>query len=317
VNRTALAFLLGGVASGWWLASARAADDPLALTAREPDPTWEMDTSLSGRSYSLQYPQVQTGGFQEGAGLTFTQFLAPLRDDGSPYTLRSFLERTGSLSMSVGVGHLSTHNPFQDSTRTATWGDVSGGLNIYVKRWLAVTAGLDYDYDSIHDTGFDDGAHFVSGFAGLGFRAGDVRLDVSYDASASRQFGAWTPIRRELDISAFGVFARRRLALGIGAEVVRGGFGGSASAEYFPSPDLGLFVDGTAVRGKLYVDADFPVNRYTVTGGISGWVDGSTGMVARYTRMIEDQPSQGAGGVNDGERQTSHQVTLNVLVLFP
>jgi hypothetical protein len=143
-------------------------------------------------------------------------------------------------------------------------------------------------------------------------------MNVSYDTSASHESGTWTPLRRQLDISALGVFARRRLVLGAGAEVVRGGVGGSFNAEYFPSSDLGVFVDGGAVRGNLYVDSDLVLTRYTVTGGISGWVDGSTGMVARYTRMAQNVPSQVVGGSNNGGySETSNQISLNVLMLFP
>ena len=312
MNRTLLAFLLSEVASGWWLSSARGADDPLALTAREPDPTWEVDTSLVGKSYSIQLPQSQTGGFQEGANLSFTQYLAPLRDDGSPYSLRSFLQRTSALSLSLGVGHFATHNPFGAPDRTDTSGSVGGGLNIYLKRWLAVTGSVGYEYDTLHDVGVEQGTHAVSGSAGLGLRAGDLRLDVSYDISSYHQSGAWGPIRRGLDISGYGVFARR-LAVGFGAERIAGGSGGSVNGEYFPSPDLGLFVTGGAVRGNLY-RGDQIVTRYAATGGIAGWVDPSTGMVARYSRTIEHAPPMVDGS---GYDETGNQISLEVYMLFP
>lgn len=310
--------MVGLAVSGGWLETARAQDAPFVLGAREPDPSVEIDTSLWGRSYSIQYPQLQIGGTQEGLDLDMTRFLAPLRNDGSPYSLRPYLQRISSLSLSAGINHFATHNPFGAPDRTDTGSGVGGSLNIYVKRWLALTANLGYGYDVLHDVDLSQSTHSVSGGVGAGFRAGDWRADISYSADTYHPSGSsWASPRRFASLSLFGVIARR-MRVSVSGNTIPGGGAGGLGVEYFPSPELGVFGSGSASTGRLYQNPSaLTSTRYVGTVGIAGWVDASSGIVGSYTRTSEHVPMQVIDTLDYNDDQTSNELSLQIYVRFP
>jgi hypothetical protein len=314
VNRSLLALLLGAAVSGSWPAPARA-DLPVVVAPSEPDPSWEMNTSLWGRRDAFQYPQVQANQTQEGLIMNGTRFLTPLRDDGAPYSLRPFLQRTSSILLSADIGHSSMPNPYGGPDRTATWENVDGAVDIYVKRWLALAASLDYEHDALHDVGVDQGTHTLAAAVGVGFRVRDLRATLAYGAESYHQSGTWASPRTALGLSLFGVIARQ-LTVGLSGGTVPSGGDGTLSVEYFPSPELGIFGGAEAARGHLY-QGSVMATRYVASAGIAGWVDPSAGLVVRYSRTIEHVPPQVIDGQTYGDDQTSNRISLEVHVRFP
>ncbi len=322
--------LLAMAASASWLSNARAQgqaqtpqprqkeEEPLAIAARKPDPTWEFDTSVAGRLYELRpVNSMLNGGFsgtRESLVVGMTHFLAPLVDDGSPYSLRPYLQRTTSWSISTDIGHFANTSRIFAGDRTSTWSDVDGALNIYVKRWLAVFASVGYQYDVLHDGGVDQSTHTLYGGAGLAFRTGDLRATVAYDFQAYRQSGSWASPRRQLAASLFGVFARR-VSLDLSGSTVTGGGSGRLALEYFFYPDFGVFGSGSVSHGELYQSAVI-ATRYLGTFGTAAWSSSSTGIVVRYSRMVEHVPMQVIGNLAYGDDETSNQLTLEVYLRF-
>lgn len=316
MNRFQRAFLLAVMAAAGARANASAAEAPFMFDAREPDPTWELDSTLRGTSYSIQYPQVKAGGNQEGLNLDLTQFLSPLRDDGSPYSLRPYLQRTSALSLAIDFGHFATHNPFGGPDRTSTDGGVGGSLDIYLKRWLVLTGHLGYGYDVLHDVDVSQKVHTVSGGAGLGFRAADWRADVAYSANTYHPSGSsWASLRQFASLSLFGVIARR-YKVSLSGNTVPGGGTGEMNVEYFPSPEVGIFGGASASTGRLY-ESPITSTRYAGSVGIAGWVDSSSGIVGSYTRAAERVPMQVIDTLTYGSNETSNEVVLEVYIRFP
>ena len=96
--------------------AALAADDAENELSRilDPDPTLQVTSSLSGGRYSLQYGASgsNVSGTTEALELDAITFLTPLHDDGSPYSLQPYLQRTSTLTLDLGGSHFATHNPF-------------------------------------------------------------------------------------------------------------------------------------------------------------------------------------------------------------
>jgi hypothetical protein len=243
-------------------------------------------------------------------------FLAPLRDDGSPYSLQPFLQRMSTLSLTLGGGHFTTHNPLGGTDRTDSDGVLAGEINIYLRRWLAVTAGIAHGYDVLHDAGVDQATHSSSGFAGLGFRVRDTRFDVSYAQAVREVSGSYAPLRRgNLELSASTVVARR-LSATVSATSIPGGGEGSISLEYFPTRSLGLFASGLGAKGELYADSTV-VTHYVGSAGIADWFDPTVGLVLQYSLTIEDLPAEFVDQLLYGYHEVSHSILLEVYLRFP
>ncbi len=317
MNRFRVTFGLAVVAFVGSRTSAHAADAPFTFDAREPDPTWEVDSSIWGESYSIQSPQSQEGGNQEGVSLAMTQFLAPLRDDGSPYSLRPYLQRTSSLSVSTTAGHFSTHNPFGGQDRTWTSGGIGGGLAIYLKRWFVLTANLGYEYGVLHDVDISQSTHTLSGGAGVGFRARDWLAIVNYDLDTSHSSGSsWASPRKYTSLTLFGAIARR-FTISLSGNTVPAGGGGRLGVEYYPSPGIGIFGSGSASTGRLY-QSPMTLTSYAGSAGIAAWIDASSGIVGSYTRTAYHEPMQVVGALTtSGYHETSNQLALQVYMRFP
>jgi hypothetical protein len=299
-------------------AVARAADDPEdAGHSRAPDPSWQLDSSVSGRKYSIQSvaPGPSVGGTAEQLGLTLVSFQAPLQDDGSPYSLEPFLQRTSQWSVGFGGGHFATHNPLGGPDRTDWNASVSGAVDVYVKRWLAVTGGLAYGYNALHDGIINQTTHGFSGFAGLGFRVRDTRLDASYTLSTQDVAGSFTPLRQSFGLSAFSVIARC-FSVGLSGTLIPGGRSGELSLEYFPVREIGAFASAFGGKGKFYSD-DEVFNRYMGSVGLAGWLDPTMGIVGQYTLTIDDLVDQLTGQSIVGYREVSHAILLEVYARFP
>jgi hypothetical protein len=284
--------------------------------ARDPAPSMQVNASLSGSRYSLQStsPTPSTYGTTQDLSFSLTRYLAPLRDDGAPYSLQPFLQRSNRLSIGLGGGHLSTHNPFGRQDHTVWNGGVSGSLDVYVKRWLALNGGLGYGHSTLHDVGFDQSTHSFSAFLGIGLRLADTRIDAWYDLVALDQGGSFAPLRRQFGASAFTAIARR-FTLNVSGSVIANGVAGDLSLEYFATRELGIYAGTLASRGKLYSDESAPT-RYAGWAGLAAWLDPAVGIGGAYQLTIEDL-AQGAGGPQFvGYHQISHALSFALFARF-
>jgi hypothetical protein len=187
--------IAGTLATFGMLSLAGASEDgepALDRLAPEPDPSWQIDTTLSARKYSLQYAEASPSTYGTGMDLDvdLIRFMAPLRDDGAPYSLQPFLQRSSQWSLSLDGTHFSTHNPFGGDDRTDWIGGISGALDAYVKPWLALTAGLGYGVSVLHDVGVDQTTRTFRGGFGFGLRAANTRFDAWYGLIAEDVAGS-------------------------------------------------------------------------------------------------------------------------------
>lgn len=284
--------------------------------SRDPDPSMQVNTSLSGSRYSLQStsPTPSTYGTTQDLTFSLTRFLAPLRDDGAPYSLRPFLQRSSRWSIGLGGRHLATQNPFGRQDRTGWNGGVSGSLDVYVKRWLALNGGLGYGHSTLHDVGFDQSTHSFSAFFGVGLRLVDTRIDAWSRLDALDQGGSFAPLRRQFGASAFTAIARR-FTLYASGSVIASGVAGDLSLECFATRELGIYAGMLASKGKLYSEEAVP-RRYAAWAGLAAWIDPAVGIGGAYQLTIEDL-AQGADGQQFvGYHQISHALTFDVFARF-
>jgi hypothetical protein len=127
--------------------------DDLQVVPPDPDPNFQVNTSLSGRRYSISdSPGVpDTSGSQEALSMTVIAYGTPLHDDESPYSLQPFMQRENTFSMSLSGGHFDTANPYGGVDRTEWSTGVGASFDAYLKRWLAVFGGASYGYFDLRD----------------------------------------------------------------------------------------------------------------------------------------------------------------------
>ena len=77
----------------------------------------------------------------------------------------------------------------------------------------------------------------------------------------------------------------------------------------------GYFLNGSVSHGELYQSAVM-ITRYVGTIGVAGWVGPSTGIVGRFSHMVEHVPMQVIGNLFYGDDETSNQLTAEVYVRF-
>jgi hypothetical protein len=275
-----------------------------AVRAQAPDPSWQVNTSLSGSLYTLP----STEGTAEGVDFAMTRFLAPLHDDGAPYSLEPFLQRSSTVSVALNGGHFSTRNPFGGEDRTHWNGGVSGSFDIYAKRWLALNAGLSYGYGILHDVGISESTHALDGFAELGLRLANTRFDAWYGFDALESAGSFAPLRQRVGASAFTAIARRFTLSLVGSLIPSGGRG-SLSAEYFETRELGIYTGAFAGRGKFY-STDVISTRYAGWIGLATWLDPSFGIDVNYELTIDVLDEQVE------VRELTHALTFNAFARF-
>ena len=124
------------------------------VRTHNPDASWELDTSFAGRSYSINFQDAaasELSGSGERLRAELIDFLAPVRDDGTPYALQPFLQRTSSITVHVDLGHFETNYPFGSPLRTDYDANLGGGVSLYLRPWLNLFGNVSYDYDSLSD----------------------------------------------------------------------------------------------------------------------------------------------------------------------
>jgi hypothetical protein len=243
---------------------------------------------------------------QESLNTQVIGFLAPLHDDGAPYSLQPFLQRESTFAVSLAGGHFDTHNPLGGPDPTDWWASLSAGGDLYLERWLAVFASVGYQYDDLSAGPADQATHLFAADVGLGLRARDTRLDLSYAQAASRRQGAFAPLKRgQVQLAVTSAIARRFEANVIATSVPGGGTG-ELALEYFAAPWAGIFANALAGKGQLYGASDTSVRRYEGSAGFAGWFDATTALSASYRLLIEDVPP-------NGYHQVAHTISLQVI----
>jgi hypothetical protein len=288
------------------------ADAETARLLREPDPDWEVDSSLTGRRYTFQdpAPNPSTDGLAFDLDFGLTRYFAPLRDDGAPYSLQPFLQRSSIWSLSLDGGRISTRNPFGGQDRTEWDSGISTSIDAYVRRWLALNGGVGYGNASLRDVGISQTTHSFNAFAEVGLRVADTRIDAWYALTALERSGSFAPLRQRVGASAFTAIARR-FSLNASASVIPSGVTASLGLEAFPARELGIFGGTSAARGKLY-NVDLVATRYAGWIGVAGWIDPTMGILGQYNLFVEDDP-QASG---QSAREVSHAITLEVFARF-
>ena len=325
IAMTSYVRLLGAcvVLIGLMPGGARAGDfeEPGTRVREQPDTRWELDTSVSGRRYAIRGPVpggAEVDGMGERLRVELVSFLTPLRDDGAPYSLQSFLQRANSFAIDVDAGHFATDNPQGFMPRTDWDASVGGGVDFYARRWLDLFASTSYDYDALRDVGVSQKTHSFSGSGGAGVRAGDTLVRASYYAAWQQTSGASLPLRQGVQLSAFTALDRRFAARLFGETIPQGGEG-QVSLEYFRGQNLGIFAAALAGKGQFY-RTGAAVTRYVGTAGLAGWLDSTTGLVAQYSLTIEDQLSAQmltATDVITGYHQVTHALLLQLYLRYP
>jgi hypothetical protein len=281
----------------------------------EPDPSWQVNTSLSGNRYSIQNvaPSFSTDGTGEDVDFTMTRFLSPLRDDGAPYSLEPFLQRTSTWSVSLDGNHFSTHNPFGGPDRTEWGGGIGGSFDVYVRRWLALNGGLGYGYSALNDGELDQRTHSLNGFVEVGLRVADTRFDAWYTLDAL-DVGGSTSLRRRYGASAYTAIARR-LTMNLSGNIIPAGERGSIRLEYYATRELGIYMGALAGTGKLYSN-DVVARTYGGWLGVAAWIEPTLGILGEYDLTFDTLPEQTVNQEPLGYHEATHALTLAVFARF-
>lgn len=315
ITTTALAFSLGVL-----IASPASAQSPPAPEVPRAGPTWQIDGALAGGLYSIRFagslPAPSVDGKRASGSVEATHFLAPVVDDGAPRSLQPFLQRASMLSVRFGGGGFVTSNPFGGTDRTDANLAAGAGLNIHLTRFFALTAGLGYGYDVLHDALQHDKTHTFSGTLGVGFRIADARFDAAYTFAASSVDGSFVAPRwGTVRLNGF-VVIERRFTLNPWGTLLQGGGVGGLDLGFYATRDLGFFLRGFGGRGELY-SSDIVVNRYGGGAGLSYWIGRGVRLGVYYVPTINHVPVQPVDGEMFGYQEVEHALSLEVTVRLP
>jgi hypothetical protein len=252
--------------------------------------SWQIDGTVTGGVYFISESAIDLDGARASASLAVTRFLKPVLRDDAPISLQPFLQRAGSVSLSLIGGGFVTDDPFARD-RTDLYVGPRLGADVYLAHFLALTASGSYYFDALDDVGVRQRTHGLAASAGVGLRIRDVRLDVAYTARDNDIDGTfetyrWGPVSATL----FAVFDRR-LALTLAGSAFEGGGSASATAGYYATNRLGLFLSGGGEAGGHYVGG---VHHDQVYGnaGIQYWAAGVVRVGVSYTLTHNHVPRQ-------------------------
>jgi hypothetical protein len=264
----------------------------------------------------------QSGG--RGAGtFELRRYLSPVVDDDAPRSLQPFLQRASSIFFTMNVsGFVTQLSPVSSFGASATRSDTQFGpgvgVDIYVTPLFALTGGLGYSYDALHDdlAMLDQHAHGFFARGGFGFRVKDARFDVQYAFQALDVDGAWAPLRWGTLTGTAFIVIDRRAALKFWGEALESGGGGGLEVDYYPLQSLGLFAGAYGARGKLYND-DTMVNRFRAWAGFSYWFTARVRAGLEYEFLLNDVPLQTVMGNTFGYDEYQHGCVLDLVFRIP
>jgi hypothetical protein len=287
---------------------------------------WQIAATVYGAYYSIHEaaPNPDESGGRGIGTLEINRYLAPVIDDDAPRSLQPFLQRSSRVYVSLtGAGFVTQLPPPTSSfvpsgTRSDANIGVGAGVDIYVTPVVAITAGLGYANDALHDdyAMLDQHTNAFSAEAGFGIRIRDVRIDVRYAFQALDIDGTWAPLRwGTLTGNAYMVFDRRVSLNVLGRAIEQGGEGGVDLGVY-ATQDLGFFLGGYGERGHVFA-SDLLVNRYQAYGGLSYWFSARARLGFQYTFTLTDVPLVAMMNGPFGYDEYEHGFTLDAVFRLP
>lgn len=216
--------------------------------------------------------------------------------------------------MPASAAGFATHSPGSSVDRTNQHLGANAGLNVYLTRHFAVTAGVGYGYSVLHDIHVDQKSHALDGSLGIGVRAGDARFDLSYTFAANDVAGTFAPLRwGSARLSGF-IVIDRRFTLGPSGRLFQGGAEGSLDLGFYATPEFGLLLGGFGERGELFSDP-IVATRYGGDAGLSYWVNTSARVSAFYVLTFTDLAPQAS--VAYSSHEVDHQLSLALELRLP
>lgn len=244
------------------------------------------------------YAGTQGGGVGALARVSLTWHpLAPIVDDDAPLDLQPFLQRVSGLGVVVG----GTYDRVRDVTPvTASNASVALVADFTLFRALVLGAQVGWDTRRLvsdmpamtTDT-LSTVDHRVPLVVGLtaGFRVNDLRVDVTWDPLHKR-LGDYPEEEHHVTVRARAVVDR---SVDLGAEfhryggggAVSAGYGGAASAAWYPSRRVGLRAEASVANVSTWSGAI--LTDLTVGGGVraSWWATPRVGLDAGYLVAVE------------------------------
>jgi hypothetical protein len=244
-------------------------------------------------------------------------------DDDAPRLLQPFLQRASSISFTMNAsGFVTQYPPFNAFSPSGTRSDAQFGpgvgVDIYVTPIFALTGGLGYSYDTLHDdlAMLNQVTHGFLAWGGFGLRANDARFDVQYAFQALDLGGAWAPLRWGTLTGTAFIVIDRRVALKLWGQALQSGGGGGLEGDYYPLQSLGLFAGAYGARGKLY-DDETMVNRARAWAGFSYWFSARVRAGLEYDFLLNDVPDQTVMGNTFGYDEYQHGCVLDLVFRLP
>ncbi len=285
-----------------------------AATPTPPEPPTarlEIDGSFAGSGYAVTREGANKA---DATGTTYLGtlgarlFLSPVKDDDAPRTQLPYLQRTSSIGAYVSVG--SGQARVRDDSSSVY---VGADAEVYALPALVLTGRVSYSQTTLSELVVP--RRFGSLGVGVGYRAGENLLSVSYDQELQVLGGNAQTLRLgTLTLSDF-VVIDRAVALRVYGSVVDGGAVGGASITYYPTNELGISIRGYG--GSIGAGVGTIKNTFTVAGaggGLSYWV-ARVLQVGAWYRLSASVGPNGPGLV--ASTGTEHGVEFGVTVRIP
>ena len=280
---------------------------------------WDITGGLSGSIYTIHPgPYANTDFDQQGnrgsASVGPIVFLTPVVDNDAPRSLQPFLQRTSSVYGDVFGGGFVTRHGNGAFTRTDSLVGADAGADVYLTRHLALTGGIRYAYDVLHDDVLVRKGHSFSGSAGVGARIGDARIDASYGFGAYNFDGSFVkPGWGSVGLSAYLLLAES-FAITLSGHVNDRGGGGGLNLGLYATKDFGVFA-GFSGATFTYTDSDVRSNRYNGSAGFSYWATPALRFYWSYVLGVNSSPSQPLQEIE--RREIEHALSASVVARLP
>jgi hypothetical protein len=216
-------------------------------------------------------------GWQGSAGGSATWFVRrPVVDDGTPFSLQSFLQRLDALSLGFGGSGFSAKDDLtlyqhRGQSVNATLGGyfylgdfvLGGGLYYETVNDTQVAAGQTSEEKHTTQLGSPD---VTAGWRHDTFEmVGEYHLRSYYDDGVAR------PLRWGQASLRLRSVLEDQFYLRLEGYTVVGGGGASCDFESFSSQDLGVWLSGFYERGQIYVNSSTDYHRQGASVGVGWW----------------------------------------------
>ncbi len=280
--RVSLAVLVAAI--GPWAGEVR---------AQERDGAWgSLYVIASGGAWAEQGETSKNGS----GTLELSLYDERLSDDGAPYSLQPFLQRTSTLTVSVGGSAFSTSAPFLPTSLTGQGLSAGIGFDRYLPGILALSgsASIGYSVTSGPTTTSQNPTYVQPALSfGPGLRWGDTRLDLSwifqpYFRDGSFQSNGWG----RLFLSLESVLARE-LFWQLDVSNIPSGARGFAGVDWYPTRSFQISGSVVAERGAVYTDNPALYTRVFPEVALAYWFMRNVRGFVSYVYVVTDPVAQG------------------------